>query len=99
MSHYEIVKFLIENGADISKSNEYGGNCLINSVTNYKLCKLLLEHGADVNAYDLQNKTPLHYAIHEHNYEVASKLLIGFATFVFIFYLFFCLNHFIFILI
>ena len=73
MSHYDIVKFLIENGADIKKANSFGGNCLINSVTSYKLCKLLLEHEADVNAYDLQNKTALHYSIHEHNYEVSGR--------------------------
>lgn len=75
MSHYNIVKFLIENGADISKSNEYGGNCLINSITSYKLCKLLLDHGADVNACDLSNKSALHYSIDEHNHEVAGKFL------------------------
>jgi len=75
MLHYDIVNFLIQNGADISKANEYGGNCLINSVTSYKLCKLLLEHGADVNACDLQNKTALHYSIHEHNFEVSVLLL------------------------
>lgn len=70
-----IGKFLIEHGADISKPNENGGNCLINSVNSYKLCKLLLEHGADVNATDLLNKTALHYSIHEHNYEVSILLL------------------------
>lgn len=75
MLHYDIVNFLIQNGADILKPNEYGGNCLINSVTSYKLCKLLLEHGADVNAYDLHNKTALHYSIHEHNFEVSGKFL------------------------
>lgn len=73
MSHYDIVKFLIDNGADILKANSYGGNCLINSVTSYKLCLLLLERGANVNAYDLQNKTALHYSIHEHNFEVSGE--------------------------
>lgn len=73
MSHYDIVKFLIENGADIRKANSSGGNCLINSVASYKLCKLLLEHEADVNAYDLQNKTALHYSICEHNFEVSGR--------------------------
>ena len=26
-SHYEIVKCLVKNGADLSKSNHYGGTC------------------------------------------------------------------------
>lgn len=66
MTHLDIVKCLVENGADINRPNYNGGTCLINSVQSAPLCDFLLKHGADVNARDIQNKTALHYAIQEH---------------------------------
>lgn len=78
MTHYDIVKFLIEHGADISKKNQNGGTCLINSVQSVGLCELLLKNGADVNAQDIQNKTALHYAIQEHRLETTGEFKIKF---------------------
>ena len=75
MTHYEVVKFLIEHGADISKKNQNGGTCLINSVQSVELCELLLKNGADVNAQDIQKKTALHYAIQEHRLETTGKFV------------------------
>lgn len=66
MSHLDIVQYLVENGADINRSNFNGGTCLINSVQSVELCQFLIKHGADVNAQDIQSKTALHYAIQEH---------------------------------
>jgi len=63
MTHYHIVEYLVELGADIQKGNYNGGTCLINSVQSPDLCLFLLEKGAQVNAKDVQNKTALHYAI------------------------------------
>lgn len=68
MTHFEIVKYLVEHGADINKPNYNGGTCLINSVQSASLCDFLLKNGADVNARDIQNKSALHYAIQEHRY-------------------------------
>lgn len=75
MTHFDIVNYLVENGANISKPNYNGGTCLINSVQCVKLCEYLLNHGADVNAQDIQNKTALHYAIQEHRFETTKLLL------------------------
>ncbi|XP_013786210.1 protein fem-1 homolog C-like [Limulus polyphemus] len=75
MTHFEIVKYLVENNADIQKPNYNGGTCLINSVQSVPLCKYLLKHGADVNAQDIQFKTALHYAIQEHRFETTTLLL------------------------
>lgn len=69
------VQYLIENGADIRKSNFNGGTCLINSVQSVQLCNFLISKGADVNARDIQDKTALHYAIQEHRLETAELLL------------------------
>ena len=66
MTYIEIVKYLVEHGADIKKSNYNGGSCLINSVQSVELCKYLISKGADVNAKDIQDKSALHYAIQEH---------------------------------
>jgi ankyrin repeat protein len=42
-AHMEIVKCLVKAGADLSKSNHFGGTCLINSVQSPSLIKLLLD--------------------------------------------------------
>ena len=67
MTYYDIVKFLVESGADITIPNYNGGTCLINSVQSVPLCQYLLEKGAAVDAVDIQNKTALHYAIQVSN--------------------------------
>ena len=75
MSNIDIVKFLVENGADIRKANQNGGTCLINSVQSTELCSFLISKGIDVNAKDIQHKTALHYAIQEHRLETVRLLL------------------------
>lgn len=64
MSHIEIVKFLVENGADIRKANQNGGTCLINSVQSTDLCSYLISKGIDVNAKDIQYKTGKLHGMH-----------------------------------
>uniref|UniRef100_A0A1B0DQ17 Uncharacterized protein n=1 Tax=Phlebotomus papatasi TaxID=29031 RepID=A0A1B0DQ17_PHLPP len=59
MTHVEIVQYLVERGADITKANYNGGTCLINSVQSVALCMYLISKGADVNARDIQDKTAL----------------------------------------
>ncbi|XP_023322386.1 protein fem-1 homolog C isoform X2 [Eurytemora carolleeae] len=74
-SHMEIIRALVEHGADIQLPNHFGGTCLINSVQSPELVKYLLDHGADVNADDVQRKTALHYAVQEHRLETVKILL------------------------
>ncbi|XP_032596317.1 protein fem-1 homolog C isoform X2 [Drosophila grimshawi] len=75
MTHTDIVKFLVENGADIKKPNINGGTCLINSVQSVQLCLYLVRKGADINARDIQDKTALHYAIQEHRLDTTRMLI------------------------
>lgn len=74
-SYMEIVKLLVENGADVGKSNYNGGTCLINSLHNYRLTEYILDHGANINDTDNQSKTALHYAIQQGRLEVAQLLI------------------------
>ena len=52
MTSIDVVKCLVENGADIHHPNVNGGTCLINSVQSVELCKFLIEKGAHLNAQD-----------------------------------------------
>lgn len=72
----EIVKWLIERGADVNLANtywtplfEYAG------LGNYEVCKLLIEHGADVNIEDYGGTTALFSAADGGYYEIVNLLL------------------------
>lgn len=73
--YMDIIKLLVENGADILKPNFNGGTCLINSLHNYELTQYILDQGADVNSSDHQSKTALHYAIQDGRLDVVKLLL------------------------
>ena len=49
--NYEIVKYLLESGADVNIRNSNGETALIKAAAkkNYRVIKLLIESGADVN--------------------------------------------------
>lgn len=74
-TYFEIVKYLVENGADISRPNYNGGTCLINSIHNLKLTRYLLDEGASIDACDNQSKTALHYAIQQNRLAVTKLLM------------------------
>ena len=78
----EIIKFLIENGADVNFQTEdgwtsYGWTALMSAVEqgNIEISKLLIENGADVNLQNENGWSALKYAIKQRNIEI-SKLLI-----------------------
>ena len=71
----ELMRWLIEQGADIEAKDLYGETPLFYhaQVNDTERVTLLLEKGADVNAQDCYGNTPLHFA--EHNVETAEILL------------------------
>ncbi|CAH1777485.1 unnamed protein product [Owenia fusiformis] len=75
MTNIEVVKYLVEKGADIHKPNVNGGTCLINSVQNRHLCEFLIEKGVDVNVQDQSGNIALHYAVKENRLDTV-KLLV-----------------------
>ena len=76
-SHTELVKLLLEHGADANIKSEYGYTPLYRACDkdNTEVVKLLLEHGADVNSKDNYGNTLLYSACKNNNTELAKLLL------------------------
>jgi len=65
----DTVKYLIDHGADVNKSNTYDDDTLLHAACkkdNYDIIKYLVEHNADINALSGVDRTPLHVAIIEN---------------------------------
>ena len=76
----EIVKLLLESGADANAAQESGGTPLLYAAEagHQEIVKLLLDAGANVNAtYTLTKATPLHKAALAGHNEVVRLLLAG----------------------
>ena len=81
--HFNIVKILIANGADVNRKsyltdkNYSGRTALILAAQegHVDILKILLENNADVNAKNQNGDTPLMYAAIRGNYEVVKILL------------------------
>jgi ankyrin repeat protein len=67
----ESAKLLIEAGADLNQTTEYGWTPLLTATNNrhYKLAKYFIEHGADVNRANKGRWTPLYLATDNRNIE------------------------------
>jgi ankyrin repeat protein len=78
--HTEIVKFLLNHGADIESEIFYGDTPLMLAAWHagdgkYETIKVLLEHGAKVNHKDKSDCTALHYASMHSGKEVINLLI------------------------
>jgi len=75
--YLEIVKLLIENGADINKSDNYGQTPLFIACQNgyLEIVKLLIENGADINKSNNNGKTPLFIAREYQRFEITAVLI------------------------
>lgn len=70
-----VVRFLVDQGADIHRANHDGGTCLINAVTSVALCQYLIGQGAKLNAKDVNGMTALHCAIDRVQLETVRLLI------------------------
>jgi ankyrin repeat protein len=76
--YLEIIKLLLDRGADVNGTDMYGETSLHVAAKNNhpENVKLLLNHGADINYKDTKYKqTPLHIAARWGSYESAKLLL------------------------
>lgn len=77
--HLDIVKFLIEHGADVNKasSNAFRVAPLHSStaISNFEITEYLLRNGADVNVKQQSGVTPLHSAAHNGQPKIVQLLI------------------------
>jgi ankyrin repeat protein len=73
----EVVKLLIEKGADINVKNNFGSTPLhyASNEGNTEVVKLLIDNGADINVKDRADTTPLHKASFKGHTEVVNLLI------------------------
>lgn len=69
-----VVRFLIQNGADVNARDKTYGITPLHSVSNVKVAKILIEAGAKVNAKDKDGKTPLCAAIEINDKDIMEIL-------------------------
>ncbi|CAG2166137.1 unnamed protein product, partial [Oppiella nova] len=75
---WDVVKLLVNKGADVNAKNRYGSTVLHFAAKSDKwdVVKWLVEQGADVNAKDKDGETVLYWAARDDNWEVV-KLLVN----------------------
>ena len=74
----EIVRLLIETGADVNAAEGFGGNTPLHEAVeqgNGEIVKILVAAGADVNAEGFMSRTPLSLAAEEGATEIMRILL------------------------
>ncbi len=73
----DLVKILVNSGADINASNNYGNTPLIVAATSGKkeMVELLLDNNADINTTNTDNATALHCSFRRSHKELVHLLL------------------------
>jgi len=70
-----IVKYLVEHGADVNKENKDGDTPLIIAWQDEEIVKYLIEHGADINIENEYGNTPLIEAYERNNQNIIKYLI------------------------
>jgi len=74
--HADVVKLLIDNGADVNAANDRGVTPLHRAIAcDGAMAKLLIERGAKVEAADERGRTPLHWAAVDGTPEAMTALV------------------------
>jgi ankyrin repeat protein len=73
--HMNVVKTLIDSGADVNLPDPDGTSALLMSIINfhYDVASYLLEKGADVNAADTKGRTALYAAVDMKNVDISNR--------------------------
>ena len=75
--HQDIVKMLIDLGANVNAINEYRETPIAYAAkeANWEIVKILMSHGANVDYLDQSGISLLHYAAEQGNKEIAKILI------------------------
>jgi ankyrin repeat protein len=76
--HFEVVKFLVEHGAEVDeRHNSREKTSLLAAAFDghYDIVKYLHEHGASINVQAVNGWTPLHDAAYIGNFEIVKYLV------------------------
>ena len=75
--HFDLVKMLLEKGAQINKRNRHGNTALMFAVQNNQteIVKQLLEAGSDINDKNILGYTPLLYALDYNQTDLVKYLI------------------------
>ena len=76
-NHMDIVKFLLENGADINETVNTGSTPLAVALLagNFEIADFLIQKKADINKSDIMGMSPLMWAAKEGNLKVVQYLV------------------------
>jgi hypothetical protein len=75
--HLEVIRFLVENNADINAKNRFHSTPLYLAVDRKhpEVAKYLIDQGADANLRGYGRRTPLHVALEKKEHELAMMLI------------------------
>ncbi|GJQ81133.1 hypothetical protein Trydic_g10282, partial [Trypoxylus dichotomus] len=75
----QIIKLLLQYGADVNYMNSNGVTPLTHAIKlkDKDVIRILLQHGADINVKDMRNQTPLCKAIDAKSTEIIELLLLN----------------------
>lgn len=74
--NHGLLKFLLEKGATLHKTDLEGRNSLMLAVGDFYKMRFLIDAGIDLNHRDRRKQTALHYAVAKDDFE-ATKLLLA----------------------
>lgn len=74
----DVVKFLIEKGADINVEDKFGQNCIFYSVRqgHVDVTQLLIDNGANLNKVDKKKMSVYTFAIKNNQIDIANLLVL-----------------------
>jgi ankyrin repeat protein len=73
----QIIKYMIEKGADVNNENEFGDTPLMYACyfSNVEIVSMLIENGAYINSVNIHNMSPLCLSFLSDNFENVKEIL------------------------